>query len=434
MIKMPNVYIQTYGCSENLGESEIMAGLLTKSGFDIVKNIENSDLVILNTCYVKSPTEQKILFRIKDIQEKYPEKKLIISGCMVEAAYEKVLDVAPEANLVSTHHITEIPKVAKKTLDGKKIELIGKREEVKLCLPKIRKNPIIDIVPISSGCTGYCSYCSVKFAKGELFSYPKDKILEEIKIAVREGCKEIWLTAQDTAAYGLDNGMRLPKLLNEISRIHGNFFVRIGMMNPKNVKDILKDLVKSYKSKKIYKFLHLPVQSGDDEILKKMNRGYKVKDFEKIVAEFDNSLRFQLWTDVIIGFPGETDEQFEKTVQLIKRIKPDWVNISKYGARPNTLASKFVQLPSDIVKIRSKFLSDLVKEISLEKNKEWIDWEGKILITERGNNPGQWLGRNFAYKPVIVNGKNILPGNTLKVKIVDALPSCLIGQPLYAMN
>jgi len=431
---MPNVFIQTYGCSENFGESEIMAGLLTKSGFDIVKNIENADVIILNTCYVKSPTEQKILFRIKDVQEKYPDKKLIIAGCMVEAAYRKVLDIAPEASLISTHYMTDVSRTAKKTLEGKKVELIGKKKEVKLCLPKIRKNPIIDIVPISSGCTGYCTYCSVKLAKGDLFSYPEDKILKEIEIATKQGCKEIWLTAQDTAAYGMDDDKGLPELLKSISKIPGNFSVRVGMMNPKNVKDILPDLISAYRNKKIYRFLHLPVQSGDNEILRSMNRGYKVEDFENIVKAFEENFKFQLWTDVIVGYSDETQEQFEKTIKLIEKIRPDWVNISKFGIRPGTEAAKLKPLSSHIIKKRSKIASELVRKISLEKNKEWIGWEGKILITERGKIPGQWIGRNFAYKPVIVNEKNILLGDILKIKVINALSSGLLGQPLYAGN
>ncbi|MEM5872247.1 MAG: tRNA (N(6)-L-threonylcarbamoyladenosine(37)-C(2))-methylthiotransferase [Candidatus Aenigmatarchaeota archaeon] len=426
---MIRIYIETYGCSASQAESEIMAGLLNEAKFDIAKNESEANLIIIVTCYVKSSTEQKILFRIRELQELYPEKKLIIAGCMPEGIYNKLIKIAPKASLVSTHYVKEIVKAVQKTLEGKRVEYLGKSKEIKLCLPKIRKNPIINIVPISSGCNSACSYCCVKFAKGSLFSYPVEMIIKEIENSLREGCKEIWLTAQDTASYGLDLGnFYLPSLLKEIAKIPNNFFVRVGMMNPKNVLKILPDLIEAYKSNKIYKFLHLPVQSGDNEILEKMNRNYKVKDFEMIVKEFKKNFKFQLWTDIIVGYPGESEEQFKNTINLIKKIKPDYVNISKFGARPKTEASKLKPLPSKIVKERSEIVSSLAKEIFLEKNKEWLDWEGEILISEIGKKPNQYIGRNFAYKPILIESKENILGRLINVKIYDFTSTYLIGK------
>jgi MiaB-like tRNA modifying enzyme len=419
---MPNIYIETYGCSNNQAESEIMAGLLKISGFEIVKNIENSDLIILNSCWVKHVTELKLLSRLKQIQDNYPDKKIIVGGCAPEIGYNKIIDTAPNASIISTNQIKKIVSVARRTLNGERVEYIGKKKEVKLSLPRIRRNPIVAIVPILSGCKGECSYCCVKNAKGELFTYPEEMILEEVKNSVKGGCKEIWITSQDNAAY--DN---LPELLDKITSLKGNFFVRIGMMNPDNVKPILKDLIKSYRDKKIYKFLHLPVQSGDNQLLKEMKREYSVNDFKEIVKEFRNNFNLQLWTDVIVGFPRETQEQFENTIKLLNEIKPDWTNISKYGARQYTLASQLKPLKSEIVKQRSKQASELVGRLSLEKNKQWLDWSGYVLISEKTRNG--FIGRNYAYKPVLTKGRL---GENLKVKITDALITCLIGKPLYA--
>jgi threonylcarbamoyladenosine tRNA methylthiotransferase CDKAL1 len=420
---MSNIYIETYGCSVSLGESEIMAGLLEQAGFNVVRNEKIADLIIVITCYVKTPTEQRILFRLKELQEKYPDKKLIISGCMPEGIYNKLVDIAPDASLVSTHHITKIVNAVKKTLEGKRVEFLGESDEIKLCLPKIRKNPLIGIVPISSGCNSNCSYCCVRIAKGKLFSYPKEKIIKEVSNCINQGCKEIWITSQDNASY-----KDLPELMNEISRIPGNFFVRIGMMNPNNVLPMLPDLIKAYKNYKIYNFLHLPVQSGDNEILSRMNRGYNIGDFERIVREFEENLNYQLWTDVIVGFPGETEEQFNTTLELIKRVRPDWVNVSKYGSRPDTPASKLDQLDPKVMNKRSLILSNLVREISLEKNKKWIGWKGKILISKRGKKENQWFGRNFAYKPVLIEEKNKILGKFLDVKIIEAERSYLLAE------
>jgi threonylcarbamoyladenosine tRNA methylthiotransferase CDKAL1 len=418
---MSSVYIESYGCSNSQAEAEIMAGLLEKSGLEIVNNERDADLIIVVTCYVKSPTQQKILFRIRQLNEKYPKKKMIIAGCMPEGIYGKLVNISPDSSLVSTHHVKDVVKAVEKTLKGKRVEYIGESRQVKLCMPKIRKNSLIDIVPISSGCDSSCSYCCVRLAKGRLFSYPKDMIVKEVKDSVKQGCKEIWITSQDNASYG--NG-KLPELMNDVSKVPGNFHVRIGMMNPRNVLPILPELIEAYRNEKVFKFLHLPVQSGDDTILRKMNREYKAEDFEKILNRFGKNFRYQMWTDVIVGFPGETEKEFQNTFKLIERTKPDWVNISKYGPRPNTAASRMKKVDSKTVNKRSFELSKLVRKLSLEKNKEWVGWRGDVIIFKRkGGN--QWFGRNPAYKLVIVESKKNLLGKILRVEITKASHSCL---------
>lgn len=423
---MPNIYIESYGCSNSHAEGEIMAGLLDKAGFKIVDE-KRADLIIVVTCYVKSPTQQKILFRIRQLYQKYPKKKLIISGCMPEGIYGRIVNSFPESSLVSTHHVKDIVKAVKETLEGGRVEYLGASKQVKLCLPKVRKNPIIDIVPISSGCNSSCSYCCVRLVKGRLFSYPKNMIVKEIKDSIKQGCKEVWITSQDNASYDND---KLPALMNSVSKIPGSFFVRIGMINPKNVLPILPKLVEAYKSDKFYKFLHLPVQSGDNTILRKMNRGYKVKDFENIVDEFGKNFRYQLWTDIIVGFPSETEKQFQNTFKLIEEVRPDWVNVSKYGSRPNTPASKLKNLDPNILNRRSAKLSSLVRRLSLEKNKEWLDWRGKILLFKRGKGKNQWFGRNFAYKPFLVELKGNNLGKVIDVKAVQARRAFIVAEPV----
>jgi MiaB/RimO family radical SAM methylthiotransferase len=190
-------------------------------------------------------------------------------------------------------------------------------------------------------------------------------------------------------------------------------------MNPTHIKPILEKLVEVYKHPKVYRFIHIPVQSGSDRILRKMRRGYKTREFVRIVEEFRKLPNVTLSTDIIVGFPGESEEDFNKTLELVKRIKPDIVNVSKFGVRPKTEASRMKQLDNKIVKERSKKLADLVRKIGLEKNKEWVSKECEILITERGKRRNQFVGRNESYKPVIVEGKNNLMGRFLKVRISD---------------
>jgi len=422
------VYIETYGCSNNQSESEIMGGLLKQEGIELVDNIGSSNAIILNTCYVKSVTEQKIFFRLKEIQKNYPEKKLIVTGCIPSAAPERIEKVAPQASLISTHQITKVVPVLHKTLNGEKVKELGKDGNNKVNLPKHRINQVINIVSVGSGCSSSCSFCATKLAKGFISSYPKGKIVEDIRKSLNDGCKEIWLTGQDLGAYGLDRRNRdLPDLLNQISLIDGYFKVRVGMINPNHAIKILHPLIESYKSDKIYKFLHIPVQSGDNEVLDRMIRGYKVEDFEKVVEEFRKNYKVNIWTDIIVAFPGETEEQFENTIKLLEKTKPDWTNLSRYAKRPGTLASKFKQISTNIAKERSRIATNLINKISLEKNFDWIDWEGDVLISERGKRENQWIGRNFAYKPVLVESKENLLGKVINVKIVDAKSTYLLS-------
>jgi len=406
-----------------------MKGLLRQNNYDLTNELENSDIIILNTCYVKSVTEQKIFSKIKIIQEKFPEKKLIIAGCMPSAAPGRIIKIAPNASLLSTHQIAKVVEAVKKTLEGRRVEYLEKDREEKL-LPKIRFNPLIDIIPIESGCSGFCSFCSTRLAKGFVISYYKDKIIEQVRKGLEDGCKEFWLTGQDTGAYGLDKEKRdLPNLLNEITKIKGNFFLRLGMLNPNHIVAMQKDLIDSYKSEKIYKFLHIPVQSGDNEILEKMIRVYKVEDFENIVKEFKNSFeKINIWTDIIVAFPGETQEQFENTIKLLEKTKPDYVNISRYGKRLGTPAAKLKQLPTQTSKERSRIATEISRKISLEKNEEWINWFGDVLIIEKGRKENQFIGRNFAYKPVLIESRENLLGRIISADITDASPVHLIGK------
>ncbi len=419
------IYIETYGCSANISNSEIMGGLLREKGFSVVDDIDKSDIIIVNTCTVKGKTQNKIIRRISDIVKDYKNKKLIVAGCMPEAQKELVEKTAPKASLIGPYHVEDIIKVIDGVVKNKKIILLGKRKEIKLCLPKIRKNSVINITQICEGCSGYCSYCIVKFAKGELGSYPAELVVEEIKKSLEEGCKEIWLTSQDNAAYGRDIKSNLAELLKKIVNDdeikNKEFFIRIGMMNPNNIIPFADDLINIYKNNKIFKFIHVPVQSGNDEILKSMNRKYSVSDFVDIVNKFRKEIKnITVSTDIIVGFPGETQKQFEESLELIKKIKPDVLNISRFWPRPGTKAACMKQQVSgDVTKKRSKILTSIFNEIALENNRKWVGWEGNIIIDEKGKDKS-FVGRNICYKPVVVNSNKNIIGKTIKVKIQKA--------------
>ncbi len=404
----------------NKSDSEIMSGLLVEKGFGISKN---SDLVIVNTCTVKTPTEKKILKKLKELEKE--GKKVIVTGC-IPAAEPNIADDFKKFSFLGTN-VSDIEEAAESVLKGKRFVKISFNRELNL-EKKLRSNELVEIVPIAQGCVGNCSYCITKLARGNLKSVPERKILKQIEKAVNENVKEIWLTAQDTGAYGFDLGTNLPTLLKKISEIDGKFFVRVGMMNPNHVKKILDELIESYKSERIYKFLHIPVQSGDNEILKRMNRQYTVKDFRIIVDKFRREIpEITISTDVIVGFPEESEKQFQNTLNLIKEIKPDVLNISRFWSRPGTNAAKMKQFPGRETKRRSRIMNELFRNIGLERNKRWIGWEGEVLVSDVGKYAG-YCARNFAYKPIILHSEKNLLGKFVKVSIEDATRYDLRGR------
>jgi len=308
---------------------------------------------------------------------------------------------------------------------GEKVVYLGGFSKPSLCLPRIPVNPVVSVVPINYGCLGNCSYCCVHFARGRLRSYSIDDVVERVKQDLVSGAKEVWLTSQDTACYGKDIGASLADLLGRICEVEGDFFVRVGMMNPDHAIEILDELVKTYRDEKVFKFLHLPLQSGDDEVLKLMNRCYTVEDFRAVVQAFRKEIpKLTLSTDVICGFPGESREAFGRTKRLIAEVQPDIVNVSKFFSRPRTPAEKMVALSPQEVKRRSREVAELSRRISFGKNRGWRGWEGTVLFDERGKGES-WMGRNFAYKPIVVKGGESLVGRFVQVRVVNAFSSYL---------
>ncbi|MGB9938179.1 MAG: tRNA (N(6)-L-threonylcarbamoyladenosine(37)-C(2))-methylthiotransferase [Methanobacterium sp.] len=422
------VYIETFGCTFNQGDSQIMAGLLKENNAEIVENIEDSDVIIVNTCYVKHPTEQKVINRIQKVERDFPDKKLIISGCMVEIDPEKLNNAAPSAGWIGPRQIKSTIEVIESCHNGESVRIIGHGTDIKAGLPKMRFNPMVHIVQICEGCVGRCTYCCTKFARGKLQSYPVNIIKKEVEEAINDGCLEIQLTAQDSAAYGMDTEDSLANLINEITTINGNFRIRIGMLHPKSIICNVKALIDAFKHKNVYKFLHIPIQSGSDKVLNEMNRGHSVKEFIEIIDHFRKQIpEISIATDVIVGYPTETAEDFEDTLKVIKEIKPDLIHISKYKHRPMTESSLLDEIEHDVMKKRSKVLNELKSEILYENNLREIGKACKILITEKGSKGG-YIGRTDSYKPVIIPEGEV--GSFVEVKIEEATSTYLKGSIL----
>jgi len=428
MSEKKRVYIETYGCSANKSDSEIMMGLLTQNGYSIVDSIDLADIAIINTCIVKTPTAKRMERRIKEIYNS--GKPLIVAGCMAKAEPERIEKLAPKASIITPDAIDKIVDVVIKTLDGEKVIFDSEKKE-KVLLPRIPFNKIISIVQISSGCLSACTFCETRIAKGILKSYRPSSIIERIKEDVKNGFKEFWITSQDNGCYGFDIGTNLAELINAIVKVEGNFFVRVGMMNPVHLirrKDLLENLIQVFKNEKIFKFIHLPIQSGSNKVLKDMNRGHTVEEFLEVVDVFRKEIpEITIETDIIVGYPTETEEDFEKTVDLLKTLNPDVVNISRFFPRPKTPAEKLKQLPMKIVNDRSRKIHELVREISLEKNKKYLQKIVDIFVDEIGRGKS-YIGRTMNYRPVVIESENDILGKVINVEITDVKSNFLIGK------
>ncbi|MGB9659924.1 MAG: tRNA (N(6)-L-threonylcarbamoyladenosine(37)-C(2))-methylthiotransferase [Nitrososphaerales archaeon] len=420
-------FVKSFGCSANRSDTEIMIGLLEKAGYSLT-DLKEADYVLVNTCAVKQPTEDRVISTLKQISSL--NKKLIIAGCLPRINFGRIKKTISNFSAIldprSVHLIVEVMKRIDNGQD--KLLIFSDEPAIKPSLPKHLLNPVTGIVQIAEGCSMACTYCCTRFARGSTYCYPDYEIVNEVDRLTKRGCKEIWITSQDNSVYNF-KGTKLPELIKKICRVDGEFFVRVGMMNPLHTKMMLKDLLESYHNEKVYKFLHLPLQSASEKILVLMKRAYSPKDVIEIVDAFKASFpSLTLSTDVIVGFPNEDEEDFEDTIELIKRMKPDIVNISKFGARPNTEASKLKQLPRDIIEKRCKGLVQIVGEISHDKNLKWLNWAGRCLINEKGKKDGSWIGRNFAYKPIVVKSDQNLLGRFVDVEIIEARSNYLLGK------
>jgi MiaB-like tRNA modifying enzyme len=435
-------FIETFGCKFNKADSELIRKILIENGFKEASEKE-ADFVVLNTCGVVEKTERKIIKRAIELKKK--NKKIIFSGCLPLISPKICQKVAD--GLIGPTNILDLPKIIKNVLksgNAKRPEKSKSLKQKPIDKAKLRcfaipKETAIAIVPISEGCLSFCSYCATRLAKGKLRSFEKEEILENIRLALKTGAKtlsvlgaplsgtkEIQLTSQDLAIYGLDKGkFLLPELLKEISKIGGNFRVRLGMMNPKFAKKIFGKILKILENEKFYKFLHLPLESGSNNVLKAMNRGYRVEEFLEMVSQFKRKFKNSiLATDIIVGFPTETEKDFKKTVSVIKKIKPEILHIFRYSKREGTVAAKLKDFPDRIKKERSRILTKIWQKILRKESKKYLGKKFEALITEKRGNT--FLARLPSYKAVILKEGNL--GEFVKVKIIAAKPDYLIGK------
>lgn len=425
----PKVWIEAYGCSASMADSEMIGGILKEAGYEIATKRSESALNLIVTCSVKDTTEHKMMSRIRTMVKS--GKPLVVAGCLPKADKAKIESASSSASLIGPNSIDKAPDAVRSALSGDRLVALKDSQLDKVNIPRVRLNPVISIVEIANGCMSECTFCQTKIAKGWLRSYRIGDIVRQIKSDIKSGCKEVWLSSTDNGCYGRDIDSNLVDLLQACCSIEGNFKIRVGMMNPMYLPAILDRMARLFcENDKLFKFLHIPIQSGSNRVLRKMKRGHTSKTFIDIVQAFrDRIPEMTISTDIIVGFPSETEDDFKQTIDLLERSEPDTVNISRYAARPKTEASgwKEMKVSSQVSKERSKYLHTLTRRIAKKRNSLWREWQGEIVIDETGK---VMQGRNYAYKPVVISSstsssraniadRQILLGDMVNVKIFD---------------
>ena len=403
-MEMPRkIYVESYGCTLQKSETGFYTNSIMKDGDTVTGNPDDADIRIIGTCAVIKKTEDHMIRRIGELAD---SGRTMVIGCL--------------------------PPVSMGSLKERNVEVISAGEfrdmyRGKLDSIEIREPSILDGIPINQGCTGSCNYCISRIARGKLLSRPVEKIRGQAIMQVSRGMREIRISSLDTAAYGKDIGVRLPDLIDAITSISGDFMLRVGMMEPKNTDEILSRLLESYRSSRVFKFLHIPVQSGDDRILELMNREYVAGTYFRIVKKFrDEFPGMVISTDIIAGYPGDDEESFERTYHLLEESRPEIVNITRFSPRQYTKDFGKKTPSSNLIKRWSQEYSDLHHRMIQESYESLMGRTVKILITESGKNETS-VGRDESYRPVVVPGAH-QKYSWINAEIVETGPTYLIGK------
>lgn len=430
----PLLAVISQGCAANFGEGEKIARLF-ENEYDVSFGLPDRDsaepaVFVLNVCTVKgNSTALKLLREAKAIA---PAASILITGCAPKDLQDEVNNLFDDVKFTSLE-----------ALDKQRKTVIS---SITTSPAVLRESPLVGIVNIEEGCLDACAYCSTRLVKGRLRSFPARDIISQVQQLVTDGCVEIQLTGQDCGCYGFDfaetytskiPARNLAELVQQILvHVPGDYRIRLGMGNPRHIKNYLEPLMECFQDDRVYKFIHLPVQSGSERVLQAMNRKHTVRDYMILAEEFNKRFsHFTLSTDLIVGFPGETDQDFKDTLQVLQETRPTVCNITRFVCRPGTPASHLPNIVPDAIKHqRSADLAAAFQIIAAENNSRWIGLQERVTIEKSGYRQGTIIARNDAYRPVAITessftGQSLKPGSRLRVNITSAEPFALIGTP-----
>ena len=426
----PLLAVISQGCAANFGDGEKIARVFAddyRVVFGMPKETANNNeaqkpnAFVLNVCTVKGNAGALKLLR--EALSTAPDAKLFITGCAPKDFREEVAKITDKVVFTSLKELAQEKEIPARGREDK--------SEKQTAAVPLRESPLVGIVNIEEGCLDACAYCSTRLVKGRLHSYPAADIIQQVKSLVSDGCVEIQLTGQDCGCYGFDTGTNLAELVQLIlAEVPGNYKMRLGMGNPRHMLQYINPLLECFKDDRVYKFIHLPVQSGSDSVLKAMNRKHNVQDYIELANAFNSKFPlFTLSTDLIVGFPGESERDFQETLDVLQKTRPTVCNITRFVARPNTPAYNMPGAVSDEIKHqRSAALAEAFQKIATENNSRWVGVTEQVTIEKPGYRKGSYIARNAAYRPVAILSETPLqPGERFTVTITDAEPFALIA-------
>ena len=476
------IVVLSQGCAANFGDGEKIARILSRksevtftfpepgAATTNEKVATAPEAFYLNVCTVKGNAGALKLLR--KAASAYPNVPIYITGCAPKDFREEAIRAVPQVQFTTLSELEKDPPLSSSTLSsstegrGSIISSTSKsnensaRNESRIRPTNVlRESPFVGIVNIEEGCLDACAFCSTHLVKGRLHSFSPNDIVDQVQALVDDGCLEIQLTGQDCACYGFDIGTNLAELTQRIlTHVNGNYRIRLGLGNPRHVLGYQEALLDCFTDERIYKFIHIPVQSGSENVLKAMNRRHTVRDYATLAHTFNERFdKFTLSTDLIVGYPGETAADFNDTLTLLKETRPTVCNITRFVARPGTVAARLesatsmahlesatntahlesatntaqlapanLAVPDTVKHERSAILAEAFQQIALENNRKWIGDECIVVTEKRGHRNGTTIARNTAYRPVALQG-SFPAGQTLRVRIKDAEPFALIA-------
>jgi tRNA-2-methylthio-N6-dimethylallyladenosine synthase len=432
-------FILTYGCQMNVFDSEVLSGHLEAMGYSPANSEEETDVLLINTCAVRQKAEEKVLSklgRLRSLKKKNPEMLLVIWGCMVQQK-EIAEQISSRYNFIDLiggpHSLERFPQLIEKARTSSKT-VIDINDEGERDHPQIKRGHAFKAwVPISHGCSNYCTYCIVPYVRGPERSRPAERIIQEVRELTKDGYKEITLLGQNVNSYGKDikEGLDFADLLQRLDTIEGLARIRYMTSHPRDFSDKIIRTIE--KSRKICEHFHLPVQSGSNKILKLMNRGYTREYYLELINKIKGRIEHcSITSDIIIGFPGEEEADYQDTLDLIQKVQFDAAYIFIYSPRKGTKAAEMQnQVDPEIKKDRIKRLNLIQSKISFDKNRQLLGTKQEILVEERSKtNPDMITGRTRTNKIVHLSSEGNLFGQLVDVEIVEAKSWTLTGKHL----
>ena len=431
---MKKVYIETLGCQMNKSDAERMYGMLEHIGYTQTENPKEADMLIINTCSIRQLSEDKAYSAIGvwgKWKKNKPDLKIVFAGCVAQQAGDALFRRAPYVDLVlGTQRLYELPSLVKRLEEGERVVSVEEKpfEETEIQINRVKS--INAWVPIMEGCNNFCTYCIVPYTRGRERSRKPELIMAEIKKALKEGFKEITLLGQNVDSYGKDlEGWNLSRLLKEINVLEGKFRIRFVTNYPTDITDELIDTV--LELDKVCEYFHIPMQSGDDYTLKKMNRRYDYATYKKICDHLRSRVKdVTITSDFIAGFPGETEEQFENTLKAMTELELDYSNTAAYSPREKTVAAKWIDkyIDEETKTERLARLNEHNRACCLKSNQKYVGREMEVLIEKYEEDKKVITGRTRNNKIVHIPYDKDLTGEFVTAKITKARTWYLNGE------